>query len=257
MWLALALAGASPLALAEAPWDVVKGDHFLVYHRGDAEGARNVSRRAEDHYRRIRHDLGFAKYDDFWVWDRRVRIYVYPSHRFFVRATGAPGWAAGKASYDRREISTFRGNDSFLDSVLAHELTHLIFVDFLGFQSTEVPLWLHEGMAQWEEPGRRAGAHSLCRRLLAGNRLFPLAELTRLDVHAVKRGRRTAAFYAQSASLVGYLIEQHGSVPFRKLCGQLRDGKRLDDALRFTYPGTIRTLEALETAWRTYLEAGQ
>ena len=61
-------------------------------------------------------------------------------------------------------------------------------------------------------------------------------------------------YYLQAVSLVGFLIETYGSLSFADFCRQLRDGKRLEDALRLAYPLKIRNLEELEKNWREYLE---
>ena len=40
----------------------------------------------------------------------------------------------------------------------------------------------------------------------------------------------------------------------RRFCGQLRDEKRINDALRFTYLDEISTIELLEKSWHNYLK---
>ena len=68
------------------------------------------------------------------------------------------------------------------------------------------------------------------------------------------KGLGPAIFYAESVSIVEFMIEEHGSTNFRKFCGELKNGKSVDDALRFTYPGSIGSIGALEKAWLKYLE---
>jgi hypothetical protein len=238
---------------AESKWQELKLKHFIIHYAQDAAFAKRVGRKAESYYDSIMRDLGMARHDGFWLWDRRARIVIYPNHETFVKGTRAPSWAAGKAVASERLIATYRGSDEFLDSVLPHEMTHLIFNEFLGFER-EVPLWLNEGVAQWEDQLNRKRTLAFVLRLHAGGKLMPLSELTRLDVRKVKARGQAATFYAQSVSLVGFLIEKYGSRRFRQFCGHLRDGKTLDEALRFTYPGQIRNIEALEQVWHRHLE---
>jgi hypothetical protein len=61
-------------------------------------------------------------------------------------------------------------------------------------------------------------------------------------------------YYAQSMSLVGFLIEQYGSNDFAHFCRQLRDGKTLEEALLSVYPLYIRNIDEFEEQWRKYLE---
>ena len=252
----IVLAVNSPAA-EEAPsdWKIVKGKHFLVYHREDDSFAQRTAAKAEDHYRTIAADLGFTKYGDFWTWDKRVKIYIYASQKEFVGNTGAPVWAGGKADYRRKEISTFKGSSKFLESVLPHELAHLVLRDFVGFTG-RIPLWLDEGVAQWAEKGERERALRRVRRLAERGGLKPLRELMTVSVRDIKDPVVVADFYAQSVGLVGFL-KGRGAERFRKLCGQLRDGKSLDDALRFTYPSSWRNITELEKAWKKSLARKQ
>lgn len=254
----LVAGSSSPAATPE--WQVVKGKHFLVYYSTNSAFAEKVSSKAEEYYSGIASELGFEKADNFWLWDKRVKIYIYSSRDGFANATGAPDWATGKAVTSRREIHTFSGDNSFTESVLPHEMTHLIFREFTGFKE-EVPLWLNEGLAQWEEPAKRKELVRIARDMVARNRYIPLPAMTSVDVKKLVAAGNPGEFYAQAASLVGYLIEKHGSERFRKLCGKLRDGKAMDDSLRFAYPDTIRNIDDLEKAWKKYIveqqEAGK
>jgi hypothetical protein len=252
----LVLATAASLRGQDDAWNEIKAKHFLVYYVGEREFAERVARSAEEDYSKIAQDLGFTRHDNFWLWDRRAKIYIYRARADFTRATGAPKWAAGKADYQARLIATYEGSETFIDSVLPHELTHLIFMEFVGF-TADIPLWLNEGVAQWEDALARDRALRLVRGLHADKRLTPLTRLMTVTVGDVGSTGQAVAFYAQAVSLVGFMIEKHGSAQFRVFCGELRDGKSVEDALRFTYPGTIRSMESLETEWHQHLEASE
>ena len=78
--------------------------------------------------------------------------------------------------------------------------------------------------------------------------------LMRLDVRTVKNKGVAVIFYAQAVSVVGFMIEKYGSAGFRRFCGQLRDGKTINEALRFTYPEKICNVSLLEKEWYKYLK---
>src|SRR3989338_3312181 len=61
-------------------------------------------------------------------------------------------------------------------------------------------------------------------------------------------------YYLQAVSIVGFLIEKYGSDSFAVFCSQLRDGKSMEESLRFAYPLYIRSLKELQERWVTYLE---
>lgn len=247
---AAAVARAAPVRIE---WREARTKHFRVQFVTGKSFAEEVGRQAESHYERIRRDLGFTKRGDFWLWDKRVKLLVYPNVETFTAAASVPAWVLGKANYATREIATYHSCDAFLDSVLPHEIAHLVFRDFVGFEG-QVPLWLDEGVAQWEEPERRKTAVRHARLLFSQGRLMPLTKLTGVGPAQLDDHRFAQDFYTQAASLVGFLVEQHGAERFRKLCRKLRDGKTLAGALRFTYPGTIRSIARLERAWIGHLE---
>jgi hypothetical protein len=106
--------------------------------------------------------------------------------------------------------------------------------------------WLDEGVAQWCELGVFRASTPVFRKWI------PLKTLTNMDIRTIDDTRMVYLFYGQSASLVQYLIEQHGKPAFTKLCRQLRDPKSLDGALRFTYSRTVPNMVALEHEWSAW-----
>lgn len=231
---------------ADSPsWQKISSPHFIVLHTGDESLARTVADRAESYYATIAADLGYTRYRNFWLWDNRVKILIYPTAAAFSEACNAPAWAAGRASAQRHEIASFRqSGEGFLSSLLPHELSHLILADFIG--EARVPLWLTEGFAGWEQGGRTAPT--------AGSALphrFPLKELTTLDIRRESDRSRVALFYAQSASVVGFMIKTYGGEAFGAFCRALRDGKDLGEALAAAYPHDIPSTDVLEQKWST------
>jgi hypothetical protein len=253
--LALLLGRPALGAATEGAWRILKGPHFVVYYTQDDDFAGKVLQEAEVCYTRIARDLDYVRHADFWLWDNRKHILIYATKDDFERATGAPFWAGGKASVARREIATFRTRPDFLNSVLVHELTHLILHEIMGF-AHEAPLWLQEGVAQWEEHHDSRHVHGLARAFLERGQLLPFPDLVAMDSRRLRTTDRQVEFYAQSASLVGFLIESYGAERFARLCRGLRDGKTLDEALRFTYPTVWRSIDQLEQAWRRSLADG-
>lgn len=248
---ALPAPAAPAVPAADPEWQELKGPHFIVRYQKDAAYAQAVLRRCEADYDWITRDLDFTRRGNFWIWDNRAHIEVFATRQAYLDATRAPTWSAGKADYVGRTIRTFEGSQEFLNAILPHEITHLIFREFIGFRGG-IPLWLDEGVAQWEDSSNRERVAAITRSLAAQGTLRTIESLT--AVKGVDLGPDAAiAFYAQSASVVGFMINQFGRRLFREFCGHLRDGRSVEDALRFTYPQTIRSLEALESAWRAHL----
>lgn len=233
-------------------WKELKGDHFIIYHQGEDSFAQEVLRRSELYYQQVSSDLGYARYSNFWQWENRVKIYIYPTREEFLRATGEREWSHGMANYATKEIFSYAWRERFLDSFLPHEITHLIFRDYVGFKG-EIPLWLDEGVAQWQEPEKRAVVKEVMRSVLEKGETFSLGELTRLDIRQVADTEQTSRFYIQAASLIDFLIQEYGAEGFITFCRQLRDGKNLEEALRFAFPTSIRNLNELEEQWKKFV----
>ena len=259
------------LAMAEE-WQELKGDHFIVYHGKDyADFAGQVSRKAEEYYKSISSDLGYVRYSGFWKWENRVKIYIYPDHDSYIKASGRPEWSRGVANYQKKHILSYLWSHDFLEVLLAHELAHLIFRDFVGFKG-EVPLWLDEGVAQWEEQLYRLNRKAAIRHAAHSGEVFSLQDLMTIDVRQIKStdtvrvyslitGKQLVfkgesfvqSYYLQAFSLVGFLMEKYHADKFVIFCRQLRDGKSIVQALQSVYPTQMRTMEDMENQWRDYI----
>lgn len=232
-------------------WHEMKGEHFFVYYQQDKKFANDVLRQSESYYRSIASELGYQRYSGFWTWENRVKIYIYPDKESFLKVTGQNPWSEGMADYTNKSVISYAWNQDFLEALLPHEITHLIFRDYVGIDS-EIPLWLDEGVAQWMEPQKRELLQAAMAKIIVDGKILPLDGLMRLDVRQVSDSDLVHTFYVEAASLVGFLIKEYGSSDFINFCRQLRDKKNVREALTFAYPTTVRTLEQLEEKWLAY-----
>jgi hypothetical protein len=271
-------------------WREIKSDHFLLYfipstvivNSSDSsnvveaeEFGKEVLRKSEGYYERIADDLGYQR-SEFWTWDKRVKIYLYPDHDSFVKASDHPAWAGGAADYNTKTIMSFFGSREFTDTILPHEIAHLIFRDFVGFKGA-VPLWLDEGVAQWTEEKKRQEVKKAVKNMLEHNGLLTMDDMMKLPINDIKGGENVyirptrtrsgekgvlfltgnnliTAYYVQAVSLVGFLIEKFGKSDFTSFCRALRDGKNLEEALVSVYSTHIRNLEDFDNQWKDYIE---
>lgn len=232
-------------------WQELKSEHFLVFFLDDKVFAKEVSQKAEEYYKTIASELGYQRYSGFWTWDNRVKIYIYPDKTAFAAATGQKEWSEGMADYFNKKIVSYVWNEGFLEALLPHEITHLIFRDFVGMEGA-IPLWLDEGVAQWMEPKKREVLHAAMQNLIARGEILTLDKMMNLDIRQATSAALVQTFYVEAASLVGFLVQQYGSDDFIGFCRQLRDKKNIDEALTFAYPTTVRDLKKLEQKWVEY-----
>jgi len=237
-------------------WQDKTSTHFHVFYQHDAAFATAVIAYAEAYYKQIRVDLGLTHVvhrDQIpWLWDTRCQIYLYPERQAYIQATGAPAWSGGFVNYQRRRIYSYLGASSFLEHTLPHELAHIVFREFVGFDNRRVPRWLDEGVAQYAELGRREEAWDVMRQGLAQGVYIPLDQLNALRL-GHSSGATAHVFYIQAVTLVHFFLAAYGPRRFIDFCSNLRDGYSVERALSFATAGSITSLGALEDAWRAFL----
>jgi len=237
-------------------WQEKTSTHFRVFHQQQPVIAATVLQYAEAYYNQIRLDLGLTHVvlrDAVpWLWEKRCQIYLYPDRQSYRQATGAPAWAGGFVLYKQRTIYSYLGAATFLEQTLPHELAHILFREFVGFENPRIPRWLDEGVAQYAEVGRREAAWDVMRHWLAQGATLPLSQLQTLRLAHASPGT-AQVFYYQAVTLVHFFMAAYGPGRFLDFCRNLRDGYSVERALSFATGSRIASLEALEEAWRAFL----
>lgn len=239
------------VAVAANEWKEYKQQHFIIYYKdAPASFIKSVEESAEDYYVEITRNLGFTRYKG-WTWDERAKIYIYDNADDYVNSGKVYGWSHGSASPKNKVIRTFPAAHGFFDSTLPHEVGHIVFREFVGF-SADVPLWLEEGIAMYQEKAQRWGSNETVRKSIEDGRFIPLTELNRSFLSSTTEQEDVELFYTESASIVYYLISELGQHRFVNLCRKLGDGKSFEVALKSVYV-RFNNLEDLNKAWMDYL----
>jgi len=233
-------------------WIITKSTHFIVYHKSNApeQFIRDVVNTSEDYYDSITEDLGFSRFN-FWLWDKRAKIYIYADAQDYHSGTGQPQWSQGSAMPLQKIIQTFVYANNFFETVLLHEMRHLIFREFVGFSNYAVPLWLDEGVASYKNDAKYSAADMFVLEAVNKNNAISLKEMSGFS-GKLANSSQTRLFYAQAESIVGFLIQNFGKDNFVEFCQNLRDNKNLIKAIDSTYG--YSSLEELEDGWKEYLE---
>ncbi|MDP3791100.1 MAG: peptidase MA family metallohydrolase [Candidatus Omnitrophota bacterium] len=229
-------------------WEVKKSNHFAVYYK-DSESndyVNEVLKYAEKYYEDMTEQLGFRRFE-FWTWEKQCKIYIYPTAKEYHDSTGQPEWSGAAAYIKERAIKTFVRREEFLETILPHEMAHLIFREFIGYK-TDIPLWLDEGISSLQEEKNRK-SHLLIAKVLVKSHVFiPLPKLTRI----VKEGLvMPGVFYAEAASVIEFLLEKYGKEKFVDYCRVLRDNKNWEAALKTVYG--FKDLSEMNDGWLKFL----
>ncbi|MDD4940199.1 MAG: peptidase MA family metallohydrolase [Candidatus Omnitrophica bacterium] len=237
---------------ADGDWSVEKSTHFLVYYKNAPAGfIGELIEKSENYYNEIADKLGFRRFD-FWLWDDRAKIYIHDDARAFQEATGQQSWSAGCAMVNEKIIHSFPYAHGFFDGTLPHEMGHIIFREFVGFNNRAVPWWLDEAVATYVEERAHSSACSIVKDALASGKFIGLESIPGINPYLAENDAAVLIFYAEVECLIGYLVNEFGKDNFMLFCQNLRDKRDLERALSYVYP--FRNIAELETAWRKNLQ---
>lgn len=231
-------------------WNATKSTHFIVYYKNSAEEFINQAvNRAEEYYDYIADDLGFRRFN-FWLWDNRAKIYIYDSSRDYQSFTDQPEWSGGCAVVSRKVIHTFVNAKGFMETVLPHEMGHIIFRELVGFDNNAVPLWLDEGVASYQQKLKYSLAGKTVRNAIEKGYLINIESLAGLNPQFAMSNETVQLFYLEAFSIVDFLIKEFGKDSFVLFCQNLRDKRDLERAIASSYP--FSNIKELDRAWKKY-----
>ena len=199
----------------EAGWQVVESGSFRVLHMGNAGLAGEVLRTAEaarkDMYERWAGPAAAP-------WSPRCDIYLHRNGADYTRASGKSADCAGHSTVGTkagrvvsRQIDLRADEPSLLDGPLPSEVTQVILAEL--FADEPLPRWAIVGMAALaESPERVARYHRSVPALLREKKLFSVGPF--LEQSSFPAPASVTPFYAESVSLVSYLVELRGPKAF-------------------------------------------
>jgi Peptidase MA superfamily len=131
-----------------------------------------------------------------------------------------------------------------LESIMRHELCHLLLHKYIKDQN--LPVWLDEGVAQWVSGGLAdiiMDSYSVLDDAILSNRLI---RLKYIEKGFPDDGRRLTLAYAESKSLIDYIISDYGRDGFLRLLDYLKDGEGINSAVQKAY---AISFDELEKGW--------
>lgn len=221
--------------------------HFLVSAYGSDSASRYASL-CEANYTRIMQDLGLYSFAPA----RPYNVVIYKDSAEYHSKTGQPDWSGGAAYGNALLLYEGQG----LEATAAHEMTHLVFNEFMGLSVNEQLRWINEGAAVYEETrsNQNSAAWYAARvtQAVAPNPI-PFSQMINLAPQTESR-RNVDRWYAQAGSVVGFMIRKGGSFSFYQFLDRLRGGASADEAVSAVYGNAWKSLSDVEKAWQ--LEVG-
>jgi len=226
--------------------------HFIVFHENKSL-ANKLSWKAEYHYKRIVGHFGVKGFRP-WEGADKCPIYLYKTKEDYREGTGAPDWSVGQANYTDFRFSSYEDAPNLMNSTLPHEMTHMLFHIFMDKRG--VPLWLDEGMAQFEEDdvGISRRRKKAIKKYVRKGRHFGIREL--MGIRTLRRltDEEVDIFYVQAASVVDHLITGNIKANYGRFLSSLKSGASVEEALKSSYQWKYKNgINDLEERWLDFV----
>lgn len=217
--------------------------HFTL--RGYTEyEIRPISVMAESLYNKIGNDTGLYSF----LASGSYTIIIYRDRDEYLTKTHLPAWS--RAVTAGSSIYLYPGAD--LEPVLAHEMTHLIFNNYMANKASSLR-WINEGLAMYEELSKMADSDRIAFQTEQATQLrankMTFSQMSFFTPLSEER-RRVDTWYLQVTSVVSYLLTQAPTLNFGAMLNAVRHGTELDQAIANAYPGKFRSLNEIEQAWK-------
>ena len=108
-------------------------------------------------------------------------------------------------------------------------------------------------MAIYQEKAKRLGSNKTVKEAIENGQFIPLSQLTGMRLYKDTKSQVVDLFYAESASVVYYLITELGEQEFYMLCNELKNNTPFEEALHKVYL-RFKTIDDLNQAWVEYLQ---
>jgi hypothetical protein len=219
------------------------GELTLFWYEGSDSFAQGLMNACEEGLAMLTQDIGTYP-------ERPIKIYIYASTGDLQGAMiSSQEWTGGVAFTDFGIIA-IGIPPSELDwgkKALVHELTHLVVRQATFSPYGQLPVWLDEGLAMYSE-GELEPDFRAC--LEGGISEDDLISVRSLCSPFSAYLEEACLSYAESYSLVEYLLDNYGQGKMLNLLALLKQGSTYDEALTEVYGFDIDGLDAL---WRATL----
>ncbi|MBI3942714.1 MAG: hypothetical protein HY326_06845 [Chloroflexi bacterium] len=185
--------------------------------------------------------------------DKPIKVVVYQT-----KAEMQPALNSRGQTYDQlittlgvvvsEDTLLLLAEQSDLDATINHELTHVIVGIVTKNPYNEIPSWLNEGLAMYNEGAMPAGNKAALDQGIRSNTLLTIRTMT------AQPGRpdQVNLFYGQVRSIVDYMLQKYGKEKMAQLLNTFKDGSTTDGALQKVYGFNM---DGLDQQWRASIGA--
>lgn len=229
-------------------WQTIQSEHFDIYFtKGGEKIAEFTAEVAEASYKQLKDDLRFELTD-------RIMIITHNSHNDFEQTNvdlNPPEESVGGFTefFKNRVVVPYEGEWEQFRHVIHHELTHAVMLQMVygsgvqsivtGMARLRLPLWLIEGLAEYESRGWDTESDMFMRDATLNSYVPPIDYL--YGFMAYKGGQ----------SVLYYLDQKYGGEKIGELLGKIKLTKSMDRGLKQAIG--LETKD-LTKKWHTHLK---
>ena len=226
------------------PWrSLSEGLLTLYWYNGDESFARELMDAAQQALLRLASDTGAEL-------ESPAEIYIYAKSEDLRGAMIFPQEWTGGVAYTRFSTIAIGISPDTLDwgkRAMTHELTHLVIHQVVFNPYNDLPTWLDEGLAMYAEGSLEPVFANLLARAMKEDSLITVRSLSSpFSAYA----EESALAYAQSYSLLDFIINNYGQTQMLELLNTFSEGSGYDEALQKVYG---LDMDGLNELWRSYI----
>jgi len=225
-------------------WNSLTSERVTIYwYEGDQALAQQLMGAAQDALQRLSTGIGVSL-------EQSAQIYIYASFDDLRGALVYPQeWTGGVAFSDYGVIAIGISPDNLTwgERAVTHELAHLVVHQAVFGPFGLIPTWLDEGLALYSEGDLRSDLRERLGEAISKGELISVRSLS--SSFPTDPTEATLS-YAESYSLVDFLLHHHGREKMLELLAVFRAGSGYDGALTQVYGFDM---DGLDARWRASL----
>jgi uncharacterized integral membrane protein len=225
--------------------DLSEGQFKLYWYKGETKFAQALMDTLVEAHKKLCTDKGIN-------FVKPVQVYIYTSTEDLRGALINPrGWEGGVAFTDYGTImaAVYPDDLAWGKQVMSHEFAHLLTRQQSGNPYNSIPTWLSEGISIKAEGGLTS---SRVERLSKAIKTDQLISVCSLSSPFLVNSDKAGISYAESGSVVDYLVHTYGADKLSELLDCFKQGSTYEEALQEIY--SFRT-DDLNNSWQNYVKA--
>ncbi len=226
------------------PWhSLTEGNVTIYWYEGEQSFARELMAAAQQALTRLDKDTGAHL-------EKAANIYLYASHQDLIGAMIYPQTWTGGVTFSRYGTIVIGIAPETIDwgkRAIAHELSHLVIHQLTLNPYDGLPVWLSEGLAMYAEGAPEPRLAAYLDRAMDEKTLISVRSLSSPFSSYAEQSYLS---YAQSYSLVEFLINNYGQGKMLELLSTFEQGGSYDEAMERVYSFDM---DGLDTRWQEYI----